>query len=157
MKLSELKEVLLEKQSQESFSIQLESGEGIDPHFHITEVGMVTKNFIDCGAKIHTDKKVSLQLWHAQDFDHRLSPKKLLRIIESSEETLYLTDEEVEVEFQMNSLSKFNLEYLRERETFVLKNQKTNCLAMDQCGIPVDQWDQKSDNLGACAPGSGCC
>ena len=53
----------------------------VPPYFHITEIGRVTKNFIDCGGVLRKEEKASVQLWTANDFEHRLSPEKLINII----------------------------------------------------------------------------
>lgn len=173
MKLSEVKSVLKSMSEQDSISIQLGNGEAVEPHFHITEVGMVTKNFIDCGAKIRTEKKINFQLWHADDVDHRLTPAKLMGIIAESQEVLYLSDEEVEVEYQTSSISKYSLEFDPRLNSFVLLSTQTNCLALDKCGIPEDKLgasvmgkdgvEKKKISLknittgGECTPGGGCC
>jgi hypothetical protein len=83
MKLSQVKALL---PTLENVSFKLENGTFVPEHFHVTEVGMVTKNFIDCGGVIRTEKTVNLQLWNADDFEHRLKPAKLLNIIKLSEE-----------------------------------------------------------------------
>jgi hypothetical protein len=76
----------------------LENGTFVTEHFHVTEVGIVTKQFIDCGGTIRNEKTVNFQLWNANDFDHRLKPAKLLSIIELSEKKLSIEDAEIEVE-----------------------------------------------------------
>jgi heme/copper-type cytochrome/quinol oxidase subunit 1 len=65
MKLSEIKTILA---SAEAVNFQLENGTYVPEHFHVTEVGMVTKNFIDCGGTTRTEKKVNFQLWDANDY-----------------------------------------------------------------------------------------
>ena len=81
MKLSEIKPVL---NTVETVSFILPSGQFVPQHFHVTEVGMITKNFIDCGGTVRNEKVVNFQLWEANDFDHRLAPQKLKNIIELS-------------------------------------------------------------------------
>src|SRR5690554_233019 len=95
MKLSQVKALL---PTIENVSFKLENGTFVPEHFHVTEVGMVTKNFIDCGGVIRTEKTVNFQLWNADDFEHRLKPKKLLNIIKLSEEKLGIEDAEIEVD-----------------------------------------------------------
>lgn len=72
MKLSDFKEHL---STAKSLNFLQTNGEFVPLHFHITEVGLITKNFIDCGGDVHTDKLVNLQIWVANDVHHRLSPK----------------------------------------------------------------------------------
>ena len=79
MKLSEIKRHLA---SAETVNFKLPSGANVPENFHVTEVGLVTRHFIDCGGTVRAEKKVSLQLWKSIDTWHRLEPKKVLKIIE---------------------------------------------------------------------------
>lgn len=47
-------------------------------HFHITEMGLVTKNFIDCGNTIREEKLITFQVWYAGDLEHRLASNQEL-------------------------------------------------------------------------------
>ena len=157
MKLSEIKNILPQL---ENVEFQLEDGTFVSEHFHVTEVGTVTKHFIDCGGTIRTEKKVNFQLWNANDFEHRLKPGKLLNIIQLSEEKLGITDDEIEVEYQNSTIGKFDLEF--NGKVFILKNKTTACLAEDACGIPAQKPKLKLSELQAqsnscCSPDSGCC
>lgn len=69
----------------EALKFQLPDGSIVPAHFHVTEVGQVTKDFIDCGGTLRHEKVVNFQLWNADDIDHRLQPKKLKNIIQLSE------------------------------------------------------------------------
>ena len=108
MKLSEVKQIL---PTLDNVEFQLENGTFVPEHFHVTEVGVVTKNFIDCGGVIRNEKAVNFQLWDANDFEHRLKPNKLLNIIQLSEDKLNIEDLEIEVEYQSNTIGKYNLEF----------------------------------------------
>ena len=156
MKLSEIKKVL---PALDAVKFTLPSGQTIPVHFHITEVGQITKHFIDCGGTVRTEKKVNFQLWEAGDFDHRLAPQKLLNIIDLSEKKLGIEDAEIEVEYQEGTIGKFGLNF--NGETFTLTNQQTACLASDQCGIPPEKQKIKLVELAGasttCKPGGGCC
>src|SRR5690606_9114147 len=55
MKLSEIKEIL---PALENVEFQLENGTFVPEHFHVTEVGQIIKNFIDCGGVIRKEKAV---------------------------------------------------------------------------------------------------
>ncbi len=134
MKLSEVKNIL---PSLDQVSFKLENGTSVPEHFHVTEVGMITKHFIDCGGVIRTEKKVGFQLWNANDYDHRLKPQKLLNIIKLSEEKLGIANEEVEVEYQGDTIGKFHLDF--DGNDFVLLSTTTACLAQDSCGIPQEK------------------
>ncbi|MFN1215798.1 DUF6428 family protein [Chryseobacterium kwangjuense] len=157
MKLSEIKEIL---PTLENVEFQLENGTFVPEHFHVTEVGTVTKHFIDCDGTIRNEKVVNFQLWNANDFEHRLKPAKLLNIIKLSEEKLGIEDDEIEVEYQNTTIGKFDLEF--NGKNFVLKNKTTACLAQDACGIPTEKQkvnlsELSSNQTSRCTPNSGCC
>jgi len=154
MKLSEIKEILPTLQNVE---FQLEDGTFVPEHFHVTEVGEITKNFIDCGGVIRNEKVVNFQLWNADDYEHRLKPGKLLNIIRLSENKLGMEDAEIEVEYQSTTIGKYDLEF--NGKHFILKNKKTACLAEDACGIPVEKPKVKLSEIqsSSCTPNSGCC
>ncbi|WP_370895401.1 DUF6428 family protein [Chryseobacterium gossypii] len=156
MKLSEIKEIL---PALENVEFQLENGESVPEHFHVTEIGIVTKKFIDCGGTVRTEEKVNFQLWNANDFEHRLKPGKLLHIIKLSEEQLGISDLEIEVEYQHTTIGKYDLDF--DGKNFILKNKMTACLAKDSCGVPsskqkINLRDLSKDNRLSCT-GSNCC
>ena len=157
MKLSEVKKIL---PTLENVEFQLEDGTLIPEHFHVTEIGIVTKHFIDCGGTIRNEKKINFQLWNANDYDHRLKPAKLLNIIGLSEVKLGIEDSEIEVEYQGETIGKFDLGF--NGKNFVLKNTKTACLAEDSCGTPKEKQQLNLADLpvkktSCCSPNSGCC
>lgn len=159
MILSEVKQFLSER---EQFSIQLPNGELVPAHFHVTEVGETTKYFIDCGGKVRHEKRANFQLWSADDYDHRLAPGKLVKIIEIAERQLGLGNLEVEVEYQgERTIEKFSLN--AEGDSLLLTGTATDCLARENCGIPEPIKKAAISLVGfsaaskACTPGRGCC
>ncbi len=173
MKLSQVKALL---PTLENLTFKLEIGSFVPEHFHVTEVGMITKNFIDCGGVIRSEKTVNFQLWNADDFEHRLKPTKLLHIIQLSEEKLGMEDAEIEVEYQseiedsqsqngqlkksLQTIGKYSLAF--DGTHFILQNKTTACLAPDACGIPSEKVKKNLSELTvnqstSCAPGGGCC
>lgn len=155
MKLSEVKQIL---PTLENVEFQFENRTFVPEHFHVTEVGMINKNFIDCGGVIRNEKVVNFQLWNADDLEQRLKPGKLLNIIKLSEEKLGIEDHEIEVEYQSETIGKYDLEF--NGKTFVLRNKMTACLAPDACGIPSEKVKRNLSELkpvSKCAPNSGCC
>lgn len=151
MKLSEIKEHL---SNADYINFELENGESVPEHFHVTEVGIVTKNFIDCGGTVRKENMANFQLWDANDFDHRLKPQKLLGIIALSEKVLGMEDLEIEVEYQTETIGRYNLGF--NGKNFILLSKKTNCLAKDNCGIPEDKLKVNSKQV-SCKTGGGCC
>ncbi len=156
MKLSEVKEALL---ALETVSFILPNGNKVPAHFHVTEVGEINKKFIDCGGVVRNEKVINFQLWEANDFDHRLAPQKLLNIIALSEKIIGIEDQDVEVEYQAETIGKYDLNF--NGIDFVLVNKQTDCLAKDKCGIPPEKLKVKLMELvpevNACKPGGGCC
>lgn len=159
MKLSEIKEKL---QSLAQLQFELQDGNKVPAHFHVTEVGAIHKHFIDCGGTVREEDLVSFQLWSANDTEHRLAPQKLLDIIALSEKVLGIQDREVEVEYQANTIGKYALSF--NGQAFVLMPKFTDCLASDACGIPQEKRKVKlselqvaGDAASCCTPGGGCC
>lgn len=155
MTLSDVKNSL---QGLSTLEFQLPSGQLVPTHFHITEVGAVTKHFIDCGGTVRHESVVNFQLWEDGDFDHRLAPQKLADIIALSERVLGLEDGEIEVEYQSDTIGKYGLSFDGQR--FILTSKFTNCLAQDKCGVPAAKPRFVSLNIAegqACTPGGGCC
>ncbi len=156
MKLAEVKNAL-DKLDQIAF--QLPNGELVPSHFHVTEVGKVSKHFIDCGGTVRNEEVVNFQLWNANDYDHRLHPEKLNQIISLSENKLNISDDlDIEVEYQGDTIGKFGLEF--DGINFLLTSKQTDCLAKDNCGIPAEKAKVKISKLQdeiACTPGGGCC
>jgi len=156
MKLSEIKSAL-SKVNEVTFA--LPNGEQVPLHFHVTEVGNIQKQFIDCGGTIRKESVINFQLFTATDYDHRLSVQKLRSIIQLSEEKLGLENHEIEVEYQGDTIGKYGLEF--KNGVFILISTQTDCLAKDKCGIPQEKPRLRLSTLQAqessCAPGSGCC
>jgi len=156
MKLHQFKEILTDINS---IRFQLPNGNLVPIHFHVTEVGLIQKKFIDCGGTIREEQLVNFQLWEADDFDHRLAPQKLKSIIESAEKTLGLPNTEIEVEYQGETIGKYELAF--NGLSFLLVNKLTACLAEDACGIPNQKEKMNLSDLqtknSCCDPKSGCC
>lgn len=157
MKLSEIKKHLA---TAEAVNFKLPTGAYVPQNFHVTEVGLVTKHFIDCGGTERFEKVVNFQLWNANDLEHRLKPQKLSKIISLSEERLGIGDLEIEVEYQSDTIGKYGLHF--NGKDFVLVPKQTACLATDACGIPpvkqkIQLTELQTSNQTGCTPGGGCC
>lgn len=90
---------------------RLPDGSAVPTHFHVTEVGQVSKRFIDCGGTLRNQETINFQLWEDGDFDHRLGAVKLLSIIALSERVLELEDREIKVEYQGLTIGKYGLDF----------------------------------------------
>ena len=149
MKLSEIKSSL---KTLDTIAFQLPNGTLVPNHFHVTEIGKITKNFIDCGGTIRKEEVVNFQLWDADDYDHRLHPEKLINIINLSEKVLEIGDLEIEVEFQGETIQKFGLDF--DGKNYLLTTKQTDCLARDKCEVPAATVIETES---CCSPTSGCC
>lgn len=155
MKLSQIKSQL---DSLTEVNFLLPSGTTVPAHFHVTEVGQVTKKYIDCGGTLRNETMISFQLWEAEDYDHRLGAAKLLDIIRLAERVLELPDLEVEVEYQGDTIGRYGLDFAE--NNFLLTARQTDCLAKDKCGIPTEKPKIRLSSIAqgpVCTPNSGCC
>ena len=70
-----------------------------------------------------------------------------------------MEDLEIEVEYQSDTIGKYDLGF--DGENFLLLAKKTACLANEACGVPEQRKKVEMVNLAgtsnSCAPGSGCC
>ena len=156
MRLSQFKEII---KSVDALKFELPNGEFVPSHYHVTEVGYITKRFVDCGGTVREEHAVNFQLWYAEDVEHRIQPKKMLDIIRLSEDKLNIGDFEIEVEYQTDTIGKFGLDF--NGNAFVLTSKMTDCLAREKCEVPQPQSKFTLQNLTvpstSCTPNSGCC
>ena len=118
--------------------LMLPDGSFVPAHFHVTEVGRVHKDFIDCGGTTRSATTCVLQVWVAQDFDHRLDTTKLAVIVRLAAPLLKATDLPVEVEYESGAVSQFPVTAAEVTPSGVLLHlgtKHTACLAMDRCGV----------------------
>lgn len=152
MTLSEIKNIL---PNLNTVNFKHIDGSIVPHHFHVTEIGLIHKHYIDCGGKVREEKVVSFQLWNADDIDHRLKPIKLLGIISKAESVIGLNSSlEIEVEYQTETIGKYQLQF--DGLTFILAPKHTACLASDLCGV-TDSALNTSNNSAKCKPNTGCC
>ena len=122
---------------------------GLTPiHLHLTEVARVEKRFIDCGGTVRTEVTARLQLWAADDTDHRVDCAKALQVLSRGAELVGSTALPLEAEYDFPLLTVFPVlgSVVEGRERiFLLGAKHADCLAPAIC-VP------KSGQ-----PGSGCC
>jgi hypothetical protein len=152
MKLKDLKATLaLHPEALPRFLMP--DGDQIPAHFHVTEVGHVTKRFIDCGGKLHERKDTCLLQTHvADDFEHRLNAGTFAKILQLGAQVLPHDDVEVEVEYEDCAITQSPItgaEFTGEYVELQLGEKHTDCLAKKSCGI-----DAGKTEAGAMA---GCC
>jgi hypothetical protein len=118
--------------------VMLPDGEFVPAHFHVTEVGRVQKDFIDCGGTVRSSATCVLQTWVADDIGHRLEAGKLARIIRLAAPVLKGTDLPVEIEYDAGMVSQYPLTSAEVTPAGVLIHlgtKHTTCLAPDRCGV----------------------
>jgi len=131
----------------------LPDGGFIPAHAHITEVGRVDREFVDCGGEMRKTSFCCLQAWVADDEDHRLPASKLASIIRRALEPLRLFGLPVEIEYEDGYVSQFPVVSLETDDVVLVRlgTKHTDCLAKEVCLPPATTGD------GCCTPGSGCC
>lgn len=136
----------------------LDNGTVIPPYFHITEMGIKIKRYVDCGGTQRTNKNITFQLWTAEDFNHRITPSKILEVIEKFEETFLLEDLEIEIEYNTNTIGLYSLKPHPKKDlSFVLIPKKTDCLAPDKCMVPETPKPQNTNPRPKQCNSPSCC
>ena len=151
MKLRELKS-LLESNRGKQFLLMLPNETAVPESFHVTEVGLVDKNFIDCGGKIHSQQTCQIQAWVGDDTDHRIQAGKLADIIQLAKKVVPNDDIDLEIEYEDEVISQYTIadcELTDQAVTLRLASKHTDCLAKEICLLPV------ADS--SCDGATGCC
>ncbi len=151
MTTNELKRLLEQNPDKKIHFILPDSGL-IPVHFHITEVGHVRKDFIDCGGTQRSISTCVLQAWVADDEDHSLTAGKFVSILKLADKVLPSEDLAVEIEFEAPLISQFpveSFEVTADTVIFRLTTKSTDCLAKEKCGV--------ESVSSRCSAESGCC
>jgi hypothetical protein len=110
----------------------------VPAHYHITEVGRVQKDFIDCGGTVRSSTACVLQVWVANDVDHRLESSKLASIMDVAAPLLQSDELPVEVEYEEGVISQYpigGMEVTPSGLLFYLGTKHTACLAPEKCKV----------------------
>lgn len=137
MTLAELKTALTEN-SEKRLAFQLPDGKVVPLHFHITELGLVSKDFVDCGGTRRSTRSCALQIWVANDTEHVLFANRLNEILSHSDTLGLDGSDEVECEYTTEHFSIFQILSHQVNEkaiVFQLSNKQTACLSPDKCGL----------------------
>jgi len=139
MLLKDLKD-LLATNTDRALRIQLADGESVPESFHVTEVGQVSKTFIDCGGTVRATTACVLQTWLGSDADHRLSSGKLAKILNASERIIPVDRIELEVEYERGVISQYPVTRAKVSDSEIVLHlgvKHTDCLAKELCGTPT--------------------
>src|SRR6266550_8080422 len=134
MKLSALKTALL-KHPESLPRFVLPDGDAIPAHAHVTEVGHAVKNFIDCGGVTGKTETVLLQTHVGDDTEHRLTSKRLAKILELGDRVLPHDRLEVEVEYDCCVVAQYPIVAVKLAGThldLILEKKRTQCLARER-------------------------
>ena len=138
MKLSQFTD-LLQAHPEKHFRLVLPGANIVPISFHVTEVGHVTKKFIDCGGKLHTTQTCQLQAWLGTDTDHRLLAGKMAGVLNLAAAKGVLPtgeDLEVEIEYEDTTISQYPVAGHSVTDTAVVINlttKHTDCRAKESC------------------------
>ncbi len=139
MKLSDLQKTL-SNHTDLALQIRLPDGTIIPPHFHVTEIGYVTKDFVDCGGTRRSTAACVLQTLVANDVEHRLRTSKFAKIVAMAEQVVPDNSASVEVEYDTGTISYFALDEVNATDdtlTLVLTAKHTACLAPEKCNLDI--------------------
>jgi len=138
MTLKAVKAALLEN-STKNVRLVLPAGDLVAADFHVTEVGHVVKNFVDCGGTKRRAESVVLQAWvAANDPDHRLTAAKLASILDLAQTIIPSDELKVEVEYEGCAISQYPVTGVtteKDEVLFALTEKHTDCLAKEACGL----------------------
>jgi len=112
----------------------------VPAHFHVTEVGRVQKDFVDCGGTIRHSTNCVLQVWVANDVAHRLDTTRLASIIQKGKPLFPTTAVPLEVEYDTGVISQYPVEEIEASPAGVvlrLGTKHTACLAPERCGLEL--------------------
>lgn len=129
---------LLDAHPAAGLHLLLPDGDLVAAHFHVTEVGRVAKDFIDCGGTVRSSRSCVLQVWVADDTAHRLDAAKLAGIVRLAAPVLGGDDLPVEVEYDAGLITQLPVtaaEVTPAGLLFHLGGKHTACLAPDRCGV----------------------
>jgi hypothetical protein len=134
MKFSDLR-AILERHPNTFPRFVLPDGDSIPAHAHVTEVGHVAKNFIDCGGVTGRNETALLQTHVGQDTDHRLRSDRFAKILQLGERVLPHDDLEVEVEYDCCVVAQYPVTAVQaagDHLDIILGKRRTQCLAQER-------------------------
>jgi hypothetical protein len=151
MKLSGLRAAL--EQHPDTFPrFVLPGGDFIPAHAHVTEVGHVVKNFIDCGGVTGRKETVLLQTHVGRDTDHRLRSDRFAKILQLGERVLPHDRVEVEVEYDCCVVAQYPISEVKpagKHLDVILGKRRTQCLAQERRKAAAPET--------CCATAAACC
>jgi Family of unknown function (DUF6428) len=130
----------------------LPDGDYIPAHAHVTEVGHVLKNFIDCGGLTGKEEKVLLQTHVGDDTEHRLRSDRFAKILQLGTRVVTSADLDVEVEYDCCVVAQYPIQEARpegEHLDLILQRRRTQCRARERREVKTGKT--------CCATPTACC
>ncbi len=130
----------------------LPDGDCIPAHAHVTEVGHVVRNFIDCGGLTGKEEKVVLQTHVGNDTDHRLRSERFAKILQLGNRVIPNADLNVDVEYDCCVVAQYPIAEAQPRGQYldlILERARTQCRARER--------RQAETAGGCCATSTSCC
>jgi len=113
----------------------LPDGDCIPAHAHVTEVGHLVRNFIDCGGQIGKEEKILLQTHVGNDTDHRLRSDRFAKILELGNRVIPSADLDVDVEYDCCVVAQYPITEATpdgEHLNLILQRGRTQCRARER-------------------------
>ena len=130
----------------------LPDGDYIPAHAHVTEVGHVVRNFVDCGGLTGKEEKVVLQTHVGDDTDHRLRSDRFAKILRLGDRVIPSADLDVDVEYDCCVVAQYPIAEATldgENLNLILRRVRTQCRAR--------QRSEGETAAGCCAASAACC
>jgi hypothetical protein len=129
----------------------LPDGEYIPAHAHVTEVGHVVRNFIDCGGLTGKEEKIVLQTHVGSDTDHRLRSDRFARILQLGNRVIPSADLDVDVEYDCCVVAQYPIAEAApdgDHLNLILRRSRTQCRARER---------RVSETASCCTTSAACC
>lgn len=130
----------------------LPNGDYISAHAHVTEVGHLVRNFIDCGGLTGKEEKVVLQTHVGSDTDHRLQSDRFAKILRLGNRIISNADLDVDVEYDCCVVAQYPISEAAadgEHLDLILRRGQTRCRARER--------REPKTTADCCATSAACC
>ena len=122
----------------------LPNGDHIPEHAHVTEVGHVTRSFVDCGGLTGKEEKILLQTHVGDDTDHRLRADRFAKILQLGNRVIPSANLDVDVEYDCCVVAQYPIVKATpdgKHLNLILRKGRTQCRARER---------RESETAGGC-------